>query len=132
MADLKGVLLRHYPELAATGLSNIKNAFEPWDEGRCLDREASPSRVRPGAAAGPLAWRQSASEEELRLAAGLREQGGEAPCGSAPRLLLGRPALRGRSGVLMGGCPRREGPPALIGPEGHASYPRERQPGGGR
>jgi hypothetical protein len=28
---LKGVLLRHYPGLAETGLSNIENAFEPWD-----------------------------------------------------------------------------------------------------
>lgn len=31
-SDLKTVLLRQYPELAATGLANIKNAFEPWDE----------------------------------------------------------------------------------------------------
>jgi hypothetical protein len=30
--DLKAVILRHYPELADTGLANIKNAFEPWDE----------------------------------------------------------------------------------------------------
>jgi len=30
--DLKTVILRHYPELADTGLANIKNAFEPWDE----------------------------------------------------------------------------------------------------
>jgi hypothetical protein len=30
-ATLKGVLLRHYPGLAATGLSNVENAFEPWD-----------------------------------------------------------------------------------------------------
>ena len=36
-ADLKTVLLRHYPELAATGLSNITNAFEPWDCGDQLD-----------------------------------------------------------------------------------------------
>jgi hypothetical protein len=27
----KDVLLRHYPELAATGLANVENAFEPWD-----------------------------------------------------------------------------------------------------
>lgn len=32
-ADMKGVLMRHYPELAKTGLSNIENAFEPWDTG---------------------------------------------------------------------------------------------------
>jgi hypothetical protein len=30
-ATLKGVLLRHYPGLAATGLANVENAFEPWD-----------------------------------------------------------------------------------------------------
>jgi Animal haem peroxidase len=30
--DLKDVILRHHPELADTGLANIKNAFEPWDE----------------------------------------------------------------------------------------------------
>jgi len=30
--DFKTVILRHHPELAATGLANIKNAFEPWDE----------------------------------------------------------------------------------------------------
>lgn len=30
-ADLKGVLLRHFPGLAATGLANVQNAFEPWD-----------------------------------------------------------------------------------------------------
>ena len=31
-ADLKTVILRHHPELASTGLSNVKNAFEPWDD----------------------------------------------------------------------------------------------------
>jgi hypothetical protein len=30
-ASLKGVLLRHFPGLAATGLANVENAFEPWD-----------------------------------------------------------------------------------------------------
>jgi hypothetical protein len=44
-ANLKRVLLRHYPELASTGLSNIRNAFEPWDEGRCLDPERHPLRA---------------------------------------------------------------------------------------
>jgi hypothetical protein len=29
--SFKGVLLRHYPELAGTGLANVENAFEPWD-----------------------------------------------------------------------------------------------------
>ena len=32
--DFKTVILRHYPELADTGLANIKNAFEPWDKNR--------------------------------------------------------------------------------------------------
>jgi len=35
-ADFKGVLLRHHPELAASGLSNVINAFEPWDTGDLL------------------------------------------------------------------------------------------------
>ena len=42
--DLKTVLLRHYPELADTGLANIKNAFEPWDEGPNLDPDRHPLR----------------------------------------------------------------------------------------
>ncbi len=44
-ADLKSVILRHYPELAATGLGNIKNAFEPWDTGRQLDPARHPLRT---------------------------------------------------------------------------------------
>lgn len=43
-ADLKTVLLRHYPELAKTGLANIKNAFEPWDTDERLDPERHPLR----------------------------------------------------------------------------------------
>jgi hypothetical protein len=43
--DLKTVILRHYPDLADTGLANIKNAFEPWDEGPELDRERHPLRA---------------------------------------------------------------------------------------
>jgi hypothetical protein len=35
-ATMKGVLLRHYPELGATGLGNVTNAFEPWDTGELL------------------------------------------------------------------------------------------------
>jgi Animal haem peroxidase len=42
--DLKTVLLRHYPELADTGLANIKNAFEPWDTGPVLDPQRHPLR----------------------------------------------------------------------------------------
>lgn len=44
-ADLKTVLLRHYPSLKQTGLANIKNAFEPWDEGPRLDQDAHPLRA---------------------------------------------------------------------------------------
>ena len=29
-ATFKSVLLQHYPELARTGLRNVRNAFEPW------------------------------------------------------------------------------------------------------
>ncbi len=43
-ADLKRVLLRHYPELAQTGLVNIDNAFEPWDMDRQLDPARHPLR----------------------------------------------------------------------------------------
>ena len=43
-ADLKTVLLRHYPELAQTGLANIKNAFEPWDTDARLDPGRHPLR----------------------------------------------------------------------------------------
>jgi hypothetical protein len=30
-SDMKAVLLRHFPELAGTGLAHVINAFEPWD-----------------------------------------------------------------------------------------------------
>jgi hypothetical protein len=43
--DFKTVILRHYPELADTGLANIKNAFEPWDEGPKLDPKRHPLRA---------------------------------------------------------------------------------------
>lgn len=42
--DFKSVILRHYPELAATGLGNIKNAFEPWDTSERLDPARHPLR----------------------------------------------------------------------------------------
>ncbi len=41
--DYKSVLLRHYPSLASTGLSNVRNGFEPWDSGR-LDPARHPLR----------------------------------------------------------------------------------------
>ena len=44
-ADLKTVLLRHYPELANTGLANVKNAFEPWDASERLDPTRHPLRA---------------------------------------------------------------------------------------
>jgi hypothetical protein len=44
-ADLKTVLLRHYPELAGTGLANISNAFEPWDNEERLDPARHPLRA---------------------------------------------------------------------------------------
>lgn len=43
-ADMKSVLLRHYPHLATTGLANVRNAFEPWDDGR-LDPARHPLRA---------------------------------------------------------------------------------------
>ena len=43
--DFKTVLLRHHPELADTGLANIKNAFEPWDEEANLNPERHPLRA---------------------------------------------------------------------------------------
>ncbi len=39
-SDLKTIILRHYPELSKSGLSNIKNAFEPWD----MDKELDPAK----------------------------------------------------------------------------------------
>ena len=43
-ATLKSVLLRHFPSLAGTALANVRNAFEPWDEGR-LDPARHPLRA---------------------------------------------------------------------------------------
>jgi hypothetical protein len=43
-SSFKNVILRHYPELASTGLGNIKNAFEPWDTGEKLDAARHPLR----------------------------------------------------------------------------------------
>ncbi|MFI5171536.1 MAG: peroxidase family protein [Chitinophagales bacterium] len=43
-ADLKSVILRHYPELKSSGLGNIKNAFEPWDTEKNLDPARHPLR----------------------------------------------------------------------------------------
>ncbi len=43
--DFKTVLLRHYPELARTGLANVGNAFEPWDTDERLDPARHPLRA---------------------------------------------------------------------------------------
>ncbi len=42
--NLKSVILRHYPELATTGLANVTNAFEPWDTDAWLDPNRHPLR----------------------------------------------------------------------------------------
>jgi hypothetical protein len=42
-ASLRSVLLRHFPQLGATGLMNVENAFEPWDIGE-LDPKRHPLR----------------------------------------------------------------------------------------
>ena len=58
-ADLKTVLLRHFPELASTGLANIRNAFEPWDAGPRLEPARHPLRAcDPELTADP--WRGDA------------------------------------------------------------------------
>lgn len=44
-ADFQSVLLRHFPELAGTGLANVRNAFEPWDAGPTLDPARHPLRA---------------------------------------------------------------------------------------
>ena len=54
--DFKAVLLRHYPQLADTGLANIKNAFEPWDSGPELDPTRHPLRACDNELAGEP-WR---------------------------------------------------------------------------
>ncbi|HXX66709.1 MAG TPA: peroxidase family protein [Polyangiaceae bacterium] len=43
-ADFKSVLLRHFPDLGATGLGFVDNAFEPWDTGE-LTLERHPLRA---------------------------------------------------------------------------------------
>lgn len=43
-SDFKSIILRHYPELASTGLANIRNAFEPWDTSEALDPARHPLR----------------------------------------------------------------------------------------
>ncbi|MBK8505693.1 MAG: peroxidase [Saprospiraceae bacterium] len=59
--NLKSVLLRHYPDLAKTGLSNISNAFEPWDEDELLDPQRHPLRAFDPSIKGN-SWRGSAAK----------------------------------------------------------------------
>jgi tetratricopeptide (TPR) repeat protein len=44
-STFKTVLLRNYPELAATGLANVTNAFEPWDTDENLNPLRHPLRA---------------------------------------------------------------------------------------
>jgi hypothetical protein len=53
-ASFKRVLLRNIPSLAATGLANVTNAFEPWDQGRLIE-ERHPLRAFDKAL-GPDPW----------------------------------------------------------------------------
>lgn len=59
-ADLKTVLLRHHPELADTGLANVRNAFEPWDEGPLLDPARHPLRAADPQFDAATRWRGDA------------------------------------------------------------------------
>jgi Animal haem peroxidase len=43
-SNFKIVILRHFPELASTGLANVTNAFEPWDTDAWLDPLRHPLR----------------------------------------------------------------------------------------
>jgi hypothetical protein len=44
-SSLKNVILRHHPELASSGLGNVKNAFEPWDTSPMLSEQRHPLRA---------------------------------------------------------------------------------------
>jgi tetratricopeptide (TPR) repeat protein len=44
-SSFKKVLLRNFPELAFTGLANVRNAFEPWDNDNRLDPTRHPLRA---------------------------------------------------------------------------------------
>ena len=66
--DMKTVILRHYPELADSGLANISNAFEPWDTDATLAKDRHPLRGFDPAITGDR-WRgeafpQNASSEK--------------------------------------------------------------------
>ena len=59
-ATLKSVLLRHFPALAQTGLANVTNAFEPWDQGPPRSGPAPAPRLGQEAC-GPLGRRRTAA-----------------------------------------------------------------------
>ena len=65
VADLKTVLLRHHPELARTGLDNVQNAFEPWDEDYKLDPERHPLRGLTMGGLGALLKKPTFQNERL-------------------------------------------------------------------
>ncbi|HYZ72565.1 MAG TPA: peroxidase family protein [Chthoniobacterales bacterium] len=44
-ASFKKVLIRNFPELAHTGLANVRNAFEPWDDNLELSPDRHPLRA---------------------------------------------------------------------------------------
>lgn len=60
-ASFKSVLLRNIPALASTGLANVSNAFEPWDEGR-LSEERHPLRACTKGL-GPDPWAGDAAQQ---------------------------------------------------------------------
>ncbi|TQM57506.1 peroxidase family protein [Humibacillus xanthopallidus] len=60
-ATFKSVLLRNIPALASTGLANVSNAFEPWDEGR-LSEERHPLRACTKGL-GPDPWAGDAARQ---------------------------------------------------------------------
>ena len=41
-ANLKDIFLQHYPELAASGLAGVNNAFEPWSSTAATAPEEHP------------------------------------------------------------------------------------------
>ena len=43
--NFKTIILRHFPELATTGLGNVANALEPWDTDAWLDPSRRPLRA---------------------------------------------------------------------------------------
>lgn len=64
----KDVLLRHHPGLEATGLGNVRNAFEPWDEGR-LDPSRHPTRAFDAALkSDPWAGERAMSNASMKAA----------------------------------------------------------------